>query len=103
MNELMEKCEKLVKAWHEAGRADFERKYLHCDYDQDNQKVVNERRKYIALDVYTGVQTFGTFLVDKETGNIYRIKSKYGVPNFKKCLGHIDKVSGERLFNLMWW
>ena len=66
-----------LAAWHEAGRADFERSYRNLDYDSPAyQHVARDRRKYIALDQGTG----GVFLVDKATGDVFTIKG-YGVPN----------------------
>lgn len=64
-----------LTAWHEAGRADFERSYQNLDYDSPNYvKIAKERKKYIALDRGGS----GAFLVDKATGDVFVIKG-YGV------------------------
>lgn len=64
-----------LTVWHEAGRAEFKRRYPSLDYDSpDYAKTAKERRKYIALDRGTG----GAFLVDKATGDVWTIKG-YGV------------------------
>lgn len=97
---MIEKAKQLCKDWHEAGRADFKRDYDNLAYDGPsyNKRAV-EKKKYICLDEGNS----GSFIVDKTNGNIYRLKSKYGVPNKKKLVGHIDTVTGERLYELRWW
>jgi hypothetical protein len=89
----------LVTEWHEAGRAEFTAQYQLLDYDKDQVKRINNRAKYIALDVGSS----GAWLVDKQDGMTYHIKSKYGVPDKTKCLGHIDSITGEQLHTYRWW
>jgi hypothetical protein len=62
--------------WHENGREFFERAYKSLNYDTPAyRKTAKDRgRKYIALDEGTS----GAFLLEKATGNVYRIKA-YGV------------------------
>uniref|UniRef100_A0A6M3LW79 Uncharacterized protein n=1 Tax=viral metagenome TaxID=1070528 RepID=A0A6M3LW79_9ZZZZ len=96
---MQEKIDRLLIDWHEAGRAAFERAYKSLNYDAQYPKVAVEKRKYICLDE----RTTGAYLLEKATGNIYRIKSKYGVPNFKKLIGHIDTVTGADLARNRWY
>lgn len=94
---MREQLEALVKEWHEAGRAAWN--YKNLDYDKDEEKTIKEKRKYFYLDIGTS----GAWIVDKTSGLIYKIKSCYGVPNPKKCLGHVNEVSGLKLHQLRWW
>ena len=91
--------DKLLKDWHEAGRAEFEATYENLVYDEQYFKAAIEKKKYICLDE----RNSGAFLIDKTDGNVYRIKSKYGVPNKKKLCGHIDTITGADLNRLRWW
>jgi hypothetical protein len=97
--DLLEKAQKLAKEWHEAGRNYFEQAYPVLDYDNYAPKKVIEKRKYINLDEGNS----GAFLIDKTDGLVYRIKSAYGVPNKKKCLGHINVVTGDKLNHYRWY
>ena len=95
---MQEKIDRLLIDWHEAGRAAFEKTYS-LNYDAHCPKNAVEKRKYICLDE----RNAGAYLLEKSTGNIYRIKSKYGVPNFKKLVGHIDTVTGADLARNRWY
>jgi len=90
---LIEKIEKLLTDWHEAGRASFEKNYHNLNYDTYTPKRMVVKAKYIYLDDGTS----GAFILEKSTGNIYRIKSKYGVPNRKKLIGNIETITGKEL------
>ena len=96
---MEEKIQKLINEWHEAGRASFEARYQNLVYDRDCPKRFVIKRKYVCLDEGSG----GAFLLEKATGNIYRIKSKYGVPNRKKLVGHIDTITGDDLNKYRWY
>lgn len=65
-----------LAAWHEAGRASFERTYENLKYDEQANKYAQTRRKYIALDRHGS----GVYLVDRVTTDVFTIKG-YGVPN----------------------
>ena len=91
---MREKVEMLAKKWHEVGRKSFETHCKNLDYDTYAPKTVKEKKKYFYMDEGTS----GAYLVDKVSGNVYHIKSCYGVPNPKKCLGHFESVTGEMLF-----
>lgn len=75
-----------LKAWHESGRADFERWHTNLVYDDYAPKTAKERRKYLALDRGTS----GMFLVDRTTLEVYSIKA-YGVPN--RRLGTLEELT----------
>jgi len=94
-----ERLNALMAEWHEAGRKRFEASYPNLNYDENEPHHWHDRRKYIALDEGRG----GAFLVNKETGTIYRLKSVYGVPNLRKVIGHIDLVTGAELQRRRWW
>ena len=98
MENLASRVEYLLTAWHEAGREAFWAKYKNLPYDKEARKHSTERTRYIALDC----DTIGCYLVDKTDGMVYCIKA-YGVPNKKKCLGHINGVSGEALHARMYY
>jgi len=95
---MKEKLEKLANDWHEAGRNEFENHNSHLVYDDYAPKTVIEARKYFYLDAGTS----GAFVVDKMSGDIFKIKS-YGVPNKKKFVGHVDEITGADLSRLRWW
>jgi hypothetical protein len=82
---------RLLTAWHESGRAQFEASYKNLVYDTYSEKTAKDRQRYIALDYGQPPYQSGRYLVDKETELIYHIKA-YGVPNRKKCLGTVDEV-----------
>lgn len=76
-----------LKAWHENGRASFERTYQNLDYDSPSYaKTAKTRKRFIACDRGTG----GEFLVDRTTGDVWSIKA-YGVPNRK--LGKLSTIT----------
>lgn len=91
--------EQLLRDWHEAGRNHFEKTFKNLDYDKQCHKHAVYKKKYIYLDEGSS----GAFILDKETELIYRIKSKYGVPNKRKCLGTLGEVTGEELNRLRWY
>ena len=96
---MKEQIEKLLKEWHEAGRAEFTNRYSSLTYDDiAYQKKAVEKRKYICLDVGTS----GAFLVDKTTGEIWGIKA-YGVPHHGKFIGKLGEVTGKTLHERRWW
>jgi uncharacterized protein (TIGR02996 family) len=77
-----------LELWHENGRRYFEKCYQNLDYDSAYYgKTAKDRSKYIALDSGTS----GVFLLEKATGEVFRIKG-YGVPNRKKCVGTLDRL-----------
>ena len=81
--EQVARIEEILKQWHEAGRAYFERAYENLDYDSPSyQKTFKVGRKYVNLDQGGS----GYYMLEAETGNVYAIKA-YGVINKKKCLG----------------
>ena len=94
-----DRIQQLLHDWHESGRAAFEAQYKALKYDRERQKRATDRQKYIALDEGHS----GAWLVDRATGDVYNIKSKYGVPDKSKRLGHIDTVTGEELHQYRWW
>jgi len=96
---MLEKIEKLLTDWHEAGRAAFEKSYHNLNYDTYTPKRMVVKSKYIYLDDGTS----GAFILEKSTGNIFRIKSKYGVPNRKKLVGNIENITGEALSRYRWY
>ncbi len=110
MQALMNRIDTLLAEWHEAGRADYEEHLKGVEqalgfrrwyvdpttaYNDQEAKRCVVRRKYIALD--SGPS--GVWLIDKTDGMVYDIKV-YGVPNKKKCLGHIDTITGADLHRL---
>jgi len=77
---------RFLTAWHENGRAAFERDHPALVYDTDQPRAAKERRRFLALDVGTS----GCFLVDRKTTTVYSIKG-YGVPN--RALGALADVT----------
>ena len=98
---IVEQCESLCRQWHEEERPSFVVDYPNLAETYDgpyyNKKVV-EKTKYICLDRGTS----GVFIVDKATGEVFRIKA-YGVVNRKKLVGHIDTLTGTELFQKSRW
>lgn len=74
-----ERVTTFLHAWHENGRANFERNYDRLVYDDYAPKVAKDRRKYIACDRGT-FNASGVYLIDRVTTEVYSIKA-YGVPN----------------------
>mgnify|MGYP001585401288 CR=1 FL=1 len=89
----------ILKEWHEAGRTTFEQQFKALDYDAHSPKRALVKRKYVCLDEDSG----GVWLLDRGTGEIYHIKSAYGVPDKRKHLGHLETVTGADLHRLRWW
>ena len=80
-----------LKAWHEAGREQFERYYPTLDYDGEAyRKTATWGRRWIKLD--TG--TSGAFMADRHTGQVFRVKA-YGVPHLQKFVGLIWNIAGD--------
>ena len=77
---------RFLRAWHENGRARFERDCSSLVYDEYAPKHAVERRRYIALDRGTG----GVFLLDRVTAELWTIKA-YGKTN--RFVGHLDEVT----------
>ena len=76
--------ERIIKEWHEAGRADFVRTYTNLDYDSETyRKHYHVGAKFVRLDQGGS----GYYMLEIETGNVYAIKA-YGVPNRKKIVGN---------------
>ena len=104
---LTTKINTMLTEWHQAGRASFEAFAPHLDYDTYATKHVVIRRKYALLDEGPS----GAFIVDIATQKVYRLKSKYGTPNKKKCLGTIggtiqgrtEPLTGQALHTYRWW
>ena len=89
---------RLLREWHEAGRAAYEASYTNLNYDKDQTKTATLRRKYIALDIGTS----GAWLVDRTTGEVCNIKA-YGTPDKQKRLGTLDTITGADLHAYRWW
>lgn len=66
-------------------------------YDKDMAKTVIAKKKYYYLD--EGMS--GAFMVERETGEIYRIKA-YGQINRKKPCGNVSVLTGKHLRNMRW-
>jgi len=71
-----------LTAWHDAGRAGFERNYDRLVYDDYAVKTAKDRRRFIACDRGNEHTRSGVFLVDRTTGEVFTIKG-YGVPNWR--------------------
>jgi len=97
--EYIDKINRLLNEWHEVGRASFNKSYPNLDYDKEAYKRANFRSKYVLLDEATS----GAFVLEIKTGNIYRLKSKYGVPNKRKLVGTINTVTGKDLNKYRWY
>ncbi|OFV86870.1 MAG: hypothetical protein A3J75_00130 [Acidobacteria bacterium RBG_16_68_9] len=68
--------QEFLAAWHETGRARFERDHSALIYDEYAPKRAIQRRRFIALNRVTG----GRYLVERQTGVVYSIRA-YGVAN----------------------
>lgn len=95
---MFDKLRQLARDWHEAGRAGFELRFPSVDYDKFEPKSVVEKQKYYYLDEGTS----GVYMVEKKTGDIYRIKA-YGKIHRQKLCGNVASVTGQELHNLRWW
>ena len=95
---MKDQLKELINKWHEAGRNCFESSITKINYDKLLPKAIIEKKKYFYLDEGTS----GVFMVDKKTGDIYRIKA-YGRINRQKFCGNITNVTGERILSLRWW
>ena len=88
------RVQQVIDEWHEAGRAAFEASYKSLGYDGPCYRTRFVRKqRYICLDKGNG----GVYVVDMTDGTIYRIKYKYGVPNFKRSMGNILTINGADL------
>ena len=81
--EQLARIETILREWHEAGRARFERDCPTLDYDGESyQKHHHVGAKYIRLDAGHS----GCFMVEIASGLVFEIKG-YGVPNRRKIAG----------------
>ena len=71
-----------LTAWHESGRASFERSCPTLDYDSYQRKTAKNGKRWLKLDCGTS----GAYLVDQTSPElaVYTIKA-YGVPHL--CIG----------------
>ncbi|MGH8059614.1 MAG: hypothetical protein ACREOH_20640 [Candidatus Entotheonellia bacterium] len=53
-------------------------------------------------DIQLDVGPRGVYLVEADTGFVYKIRSD-GRVNYQKCIGHITGLSGKELFRQQWW
>lgn len=78
-------------------------RHLAAGYSHKPDLVTSKvRSKFVAIDFgYSGA-----FLVEKSTGELYNIKSKYGVPDYNKKqkanLGNIFTVDPRQLHSRRW-
>jgi hypothetical protein len=79
-----------LTAWHDNGRASFEKSYPSLNYDRDEAKTANNRRRWIALDRGTS----GVLLVDKLTHEVWPIEA-YGRPNLRYPQGTIEALTAK--------
>jgi hypothetical protein len=79
-----------LELWHENGRSFFTKSYPKLDYDSDQyaKKAKDRGKKYIYLDEGGS----GAFLLEKATGDVFRIKG-YGVKGRK--IGTLDSLIAE--------
>jgi hypothetical protein len=79
-------------AWHENGRASFERQSASLVYDEYKVKRAVTRSRWICLDVGPAPYFSGVFVVDRATGHVYTIKA-YGRPN--RLIGTLRDLTAE--------
>jgi hypothetical protein len=94
----VDRIETLLQEWHEAGRARFEKDAPNLNWDEYEPKVAKPKSKYIYLDAGGS----GAFMVDRADDRVYCIKG-YGVPDKRKCVGTLDKITGADLYRCQWW
>ena len=88
----------LLVGWHCIERDLYRAEYPSLpDYDVAYAKTAKQRRKYICLDDGGS----GAFVVDRQTGEIYRVKA-YGAPNKKKLVGNIANITPAVLASYSW-
>ena len=71
---------------------------LYGSLTEHNKFNLKEKNKYFYIDI----GNTGVFMVEKATGNIYRIKA-YSQVYKNKCCGNIETIKSEELFKLRWW
>lgn len=91
----VDQINRILTQWHEAGRDRFEKTYPNLDYDSmAYAKTAKSRRKYVLLDDGSS----GAFMADRQTGTVWPIKSKYGVPNKQRPIGNLwNGLDGQTL------
>jgi hypothetical protein len=69
-----------------------------AEYNERERVSIKERREFYAIDIGTS----GAFLIRKSDGEIFNIKSCYGVPDYNKKLkadlGNIKTADGQTLY-----
>jgi hypothetical protein len=102
----IERIHEVLKQWHEAGRQYFENCYIGVEYDSPPyQKQAVYKNRWVCLDEgHSGVYLLDMTGDDKGhlPGVIYRIKSKYGVPNYRKPVGNLATIDGKALASMRW-
>jgi len=84
--------QRFLAAWHENGRAPFQRFTPNLDYDSYYPKTATERSRWIRLDKGGEFNRSGEFVVDRATGEVYTIKA-YGRPN--RRIGTLASLTAE--------
>lgn len=85
-----EQVEAFAARWHEEQREPWARKGYTApgmEHDTYNPKTVHEGKTWFRVDSGSS----GAFMVRKADGLVFCIKG-YGVPNLRKCVGHVDEV-----------
>ena len=90
---LLAECEAFAARWHEAEREAWNQNGYTANFmqhDTYNRKQVKDRGpKWVAVDRGDS----GVYMIRKADGLVFEIKA-YGVPNLKKCRGHVSSFSG---------
>lgn len=88
--DIREKLELLVKKMDK----DFDEEFVRQKWTVEANRyraVLSYGKKYAKIDLKSGGQTSGRYMVDLDTGIIYGI-SGYGVPNKSKTYGNLDTI-----------
>jgi hypothetical protein len=88
-----------MNEWHAVSKADYYRRFpdTTLSYDSLYPHTAKEKSKYIYLDEGTS----GAYILEKATGDIYRIKG-YGVINRARVIGNLETITGTDLFLKRW-
>ena len=91
-------CHRLVTEFNEVAVMAFRQEFGQDESPSVVEMTFHPTQEHIQLNV--GPRA--TFLVDGETGLVFKIGSG-GRVRYEKCLGHVSGVTGRELYRWLWW
>jgi len=91
-------CHRLMAEFNEVAVMAFRQEFGQDESTSVMEMTVHPMEEHIQLNV--GPRA--TFLVDGETGLVFKIGSG-GRVRYEKCIGQVSGVTGRELYRWLWW